>query len=63
LTIVGETTPTIADVIAMLERQSPTEVEKQLLAIRAEERSLKLLLRTLRARETACKRREDHENG
>jgi hypothetical protein len=58
-----ETTSTIADAVAILERLSPTEVEKRLLAIRAEERSLKTLLLTLRARETACKRREDHKNG
>ena len=44
---------TISDVAAMLARLSPTDVRRRLDELDAESRSLRTLLRTLRARESA----------
>ena len=44
---------TISDAAAMLARLSPTDVRRRLDELDAESRSLRTLLRTLRARESA----------
>jgi hypothetical protein len=49
--------PTIADAVHVLETLSADEVESRLLAVRAEEKSLCVLLRTIRARERAAARK------
>ncbi len=51
------TSPTI-DPLDALRRLTPQDIEARLDELRAEDKSLRVLLRSLRARESATKRRE-----
>lgn len=56
-------TPTVTQAAEMLGQLSKAEVVQRIDDLHTEEKMLRVLLRMLRARETASHRREDRANG